>query len=136
MKNSFLIFIVMITGQLANASEPAYCSIANFFATEQMTSLKGVDRLRVFKVGKLTLVGAGIGNSDIKALEQFAVTNATSSRPANYCTWYLNEGNGDAETKFNHQYLPQPWNIPSIVAYQYEQILGDSFATAENNFVK
>lgn len=109
----------------AHAAEPAFCSIEYFEARRLKVDLPGVEKLKVFQLGKLKFVNAAIGGSDAIELAKYS-----TSRDEQYCTWYYNSGNEDAETLFRHVHMTGPYkaNIKwiwsdKLIADRYERKL-------------
>jgi hypothetical protein len=99
-------------------NEPQYCDPAKFDDYEVSLGnfddlvKEGLVRVHAFHLGKVTLVGAGVGNSKATALIQLAQKYALSSATLTdrkYCTWYLNHPSQvpdplrDAAVKSFHQ---------------------------------
>lgn len=91
----------------AAPSEPRYCSPAYFDEAEvQLEALglpdsvvndKTLVRTHVFRLGKVTLVGVGVGDSKPAALKALAQKLAPQAVKSKYCTWYLNHPKNASE---------------------------------------
>ncbi|MEO5968666.1 MAG: hypothetical protein ABIQ95_01960 [Bdellovibrionia bacterium] len=95
--------------------EPSYCDPAKFDETEipleggkERTS--SLARAHAFRLGKVTLVGLGVGDSPVKDVIELSKRLAPGSKASNYCTWYLNHAKSEkdlnkklAETTFVHR---------------------------------
>jgi len=87
-----------------SAQEPSYCDPGVFDEKEfslgsfEKLTEEGLVRPHAFHLGKVTLVGVGVGNSKVSALEKLARENSQTQsksaeeklRSTKYCTWYLN----------------------------------------------
>lgn len=131
-----LIFTIYVVANLAHAGEPVYCDPAQFSKFEVQYSGRGPKNLRVFKIGKLTLAGMAIGYSDAADVAKTATTYGNATSANNYCTWYLNNGNSEAEKNFTWIDLPKPSgsNYQSM-GDQYISLIGGQFDEAEVSFV-
>jgi hypothetical protein len=80
--------------------EPSYCHPSTFdekefsLGTFEQMESKGLIRAHAFRLGKVTVIGAGVGNSQSSALielaQKYAAGSKEHSKDKNYCTWYLN----------------------------------------------
>jgi len=113
---------------LAQAAEPAYCSLRTFLSREvSLDQVRGLTNARMFQLGRARLTGVAVGSSDARILAALAAKHqATASE--GYCTWYLNKGDDSAEEAFNHQYVSNPmFMLSSRAASEYWRALGANF---------
>lgn len=122
--------------EILDPGEPAYCDPKTFLEKESKIDTSGMSAAHQFKLGDSTLLGVGVGNSDADALTDYATTNSTAGKSSNYCTWYYNEGNDDAENLFNHIYLTNPKDLTSTTGpREYSSKLKNQFADTTNSFI-
>lgn len=127
-----------VVGQVDTlAAEPKFCDPNTFSKYEKNIQRAGLERLHVYKIGKLTLAGLAVGDSDTSAVEQLAADLADVPRSEKSCTWYFNKGEKDAEAAFNHRYVPGPyfWVSQSKLVKAYSSVLNTSFDQDPINMV-
>ena len=114
---------------LLSTSEPAFCSPDVFLAHEiTEEGADGVKRLHSYRLGAVVLAGMAVGYSEAPAVARLAAAHGATSEDR-FCTWYVNEGNTEAEQLFRHVYLPNPAFLsPDKAADIYGNRLGPSFA--------
>ena len=100
----FAAILIFLTSSLSQA-EPRFCDVDVFKSLEISTNAPNTKRLHCYKIGKLTLCGLAVGGSDAHEVAGFSHASAGD----HYCTWYLNQGNKDAEKMFNHEYMRGPY---------------------------
>ncbi|HLE00069.1 MAG TPA: hypothetical protein VJB59_07410 [Bdellovibrionota bacterium] len=111
----------------ATAEEPAFCDPDRFMSFEETPVVRGIDRLRVFRIGRLTLAGMAIGASEASDVIGLAETYSVTADD-HYCTWYVNKGNKEAEAEFNFRYVSNPlYSSPSRAAKEFMGTLDSSF---------
>lgn len=77
-------------------AEPSYCDPALFdekrisIGAFEETEKAQLYRINAFQLGKVTLVGAAVGDSKTQSLVDLALRFAPHSKEKRYCTWYLN----------------------------------------------
>jgi hypothetical protein len=124
---------------LARATEPVYCKPETFFKSEfRDESNVKAKRLRLFKLGRVTLAGLAVGKSAVEQVQNLARSHSSESASDKYCTWYLHRANLRARQEFNWQYvpLPHPLGQNSLdVAEEYVRSLTDVFARNAVSFV-
>lgn len=134
-----LIFSLWILASAAQAQnpEPAYCNPKTFETLEVKAGInQAPDRLKVYKLGSAYFAGMAVGNSDFSQVQSVAKKFSTSSTRDNFCTWYVNDGNHEAEVSFNHQYLENPRDLDVATGPQeYLKVIGDDFSRSANNFL-
>lgn len=138
MKHLSALAITLLISNFVHAAEPAYCDSKNFSKFEsKYASSANLERLHVFKIGKLTLAGLGVGKSDQMAVESMANDLGSVPKSEKSCTWYFNEGAEDAANSFVHKYVSGPyfWNSKSKIVKEYTSVLKDSFDTEQINMV-
>ncbi|MGE3973250.1 MAG: hypothetical protein AB7F59_01855 [Bdellovibrionales bacterium] len=122
--------------EVLDPGEPAYCDPKTFLEKEVKADLKDMDNAHLFKVGNITILGLGVGNSDAKAIKNFAAARSTASASQNYCTWYYNKGNDEAEEDFTHIYLTNPKDLTTTSGpREYGTKLKDQFANARTSYL-
>lgn len=128
---------ILFTPHLAISAEPYFCHPDNFMKLERRDMQSGENRLRVFQIGKLKLVGMAIGDSETSFVDSVAERLAQVPRSEKSCTWYMNKGNADAESRFNHAYVPMPapWTSIQKIADQYIEVIAPHFAENDINIV-
>ena len=89
---SFLVLFSILNVQGARAEEPHYCDPHNFYGKEvDGYSHAHLERVHVFKLGKVTLVGLGVGKSEPDSVEKLGLSIASPEiKNEKYCTFYLN----------------------------------------------
>jgi hypothetical protein len=113
----------------ANATQPAFCEPSNFKKFEvQYNAKQKPQNLHVYKIGGLTLAGLAVGHSQVSDVVALAQTFSSAGASENYCTWYLNDGNKDAQKAFVWNYVPRPTgsNYQDMGSI-YLKALGDDF---------
>jgi len=96
------------TQTLLPTAEPAFCSPDVFLAHEVTEAgADGVQRLHSYRLGAVVLAGMAIGYSEASAVARLAAAHGATSEER-FCTWYVNDGNAEAERLFRHVYLPNP----------------------------
>ncbi len=128
---------IMLIPDLAVSKEPYFCHPDNFLKLERRDAQSGTNRLRVFQVGKLTLAGMAVGDSETSFVDSIAERLAQVPRSEKSCTWYMNKGNAQAEAMFNHAYVPAPfpWKSKQETADEYLETLAPHFAANPINIV-
>lgn len=106
-------------------SEPSWCNVETFKSFERETTTPYLKRAHTFQVGKLKLVGLGVGASDHRWTRYMAESNSKFQAYEKSCTFYFNDGNPDAITAFNQQYVSSPiFKSPSSgIAQKYEDLI-------------
>ncbi|MGE3975054.1 MAG: hypothetical protein AB7F59_11070 [Bdellovibrionales bacterium] len=133
---SFLTAMIGLSASTSHGTEPAYCNKAFFMQKKIKYKESGLERWSAFKLGRITLAGVGIGNSDSTSVAKAAEALGQVPSSDKYCSWYLNDGNTDAERLFSAIYVSNPrGSTPQKVAKEYIQKLGSSFADAPINFM-
>ena len=100
-----LLFQTGLVDAASKVSEPAFCNPAAFDEKEIQIKPKAEEqdpalfRAHGFRLGKVTLVGVGVGNSKAESLIELSNKySATSGKSKRYCTWYLNRPRGEGDT--------------------------------------
>jgi hypothetical protein len=133
---ALLAVLVLVGLNKAQASEPAYCTPTEFFKHEVSNQYSKVKRLRTFKLGETTLAGLAVGNSKAADVIQMSEGLGKTTSGDNYCIWYFNEGDGEAERIFSHKYVPNPRTLSEQESYNvYLETLGAEFGTNALSFV-
>lgn len=148
---------------LAAPSEPAYCDPSAFDERELKLGdgleleRSGLNRVHAFKLGKVTLVGVGVGNSKASALKELEQKHSVKSSstlgksvsnpsPENkFCTFYLNHPKGDgndgprleASKAFNHKdIIPNPSQLTEdVAAKEFMAVIEKTFDRESTNFL-
>ncbi len=94
----------------AGGSEPPFCDLGMFQKMEIENNGKNLQRLKVYKIGTVILAGLGVGESPASEVKDMAREWGGAGAKDNYCTWYYNEGNTEAEQNFSWKSLPKPDN--------------------------
>lgn len=128
---------ITLTPTFAISAEPNFCQPDNFMKHEIKDAQSGINRLRVFKIGKLTLAGMAVGDSENSFVDSVAERLADVPRSEKSCTWYMNKGNPNAEAMFNHTYVPAPfpWTSKTEMANEYLRTLAPQFTSTPINIV-
>ncbi len=114
---------------VSQAREPAYCNKKIFLSKRMDYQNEGLRRLNAFKLGRVTLAGVGIGGSESTSVAELAEKMGQVPESDKYCSWYLNEGNAEAEKIFTHIYMKNPSSLtPAQAAKEYTEKLAESFA--------
>ncbi len=117
----------VLAGGPATADEPAFCDPEKFLSLEETPVVAGIDRLRVFRIGRLRLAGMAVGASEASDVIGLAETYSVTADD-HYCTWYVNKGNKEAEAEFNFHYVSNPlYSTPGRAAKEFMGTLGSSF---------
>ncbi len=133
---ALLAALVVVSVSTAFADEPGYCTPSEFYKYEINNQYPKVKNVHAFKLGEVTLVGMAVGNSKAEDVIKMAEGIAQVPPSDSYCTWYLNEGDGDAERVFRHVYVPNPRTLSEQESYEvYGDRLGNEFLTNAHSFV-
>jgi len=136
MKLYIIIILLIVFSRHLYAYQPSYCYQDNFLSHEISApiSYQNLFRLRMFRLGKVTLVGLGIGNSNVEDVKNLA-RYYSAEWETGFCTWYINEGNREAEKSFNHKYVKHPMEVPvDEIVNNYLYGLKESFTTRDPSF--
>lgn len=112
-------------------NEPKFCDVDTFRATEDLEAaegLTGLVRNHVYQIGDLTLVGLGVGDSEVGATQALANRYSKFHAVEKNCTWYFNDGSDAAAEAFNHHYITSPIFKSAKVAEKYGTVLANIFA--------
>jgi hypothetical protein len=137
---------------LSQELEPSYCQPTSFDETEfslgafEKMRKVGLVRAHGFKLGQVTVIGAGVGNSNPSALIQLAEKFSPGSQDQKYCTWYFNHPKGgeaqdvtriQAAKIFNHRDVPKsPVNLSSSAAEkEFMNALEKTFSQEKTSFL-
>ena len=92
---------VIQSSRESQGSEPAYCDPGRFDEKEmdlgsyESQVASGLLRAHAFKLGKVTLLGLGVGDSKTSAIIELAKKYSDHmTQDKRYCTWYLNHPKG------------------------------------------
>lgn len=128
----------------AHAAEPAYCRADTFLRHEVPDAERYLlYRDYIFQVGKVRLVGMAVGDSinyEIKDLAQQNLRTESAQHENNFCTWYFNHTEKDAERDYNWTPVDKPAqdtnpeNIKRGVQ-KYMQALGGIFDSNQVNML-
>ena len=131
-----ILLLSIVIGSYTFAAEPSYCDPKVFFSKEvKLTS--NIERAHVYKLGETLLMGAAVGSSKAEDLIQFESEHSDATTSEKYCTWYFNEGNGDAEKSFTHIYLNNPKGLTTVTGpAEFSSKLKEVFANDSVNFLK
>jgi hypothetical protein len=121
------LLLILVLANFAKAAEPAYCQLQSFQANEIKIDTNGLSRAKAFKLGKVTIVGLGVGNSNVAQTKKMATTLGNVNQSSMYCTWYFNDGNDEAGAAFRHVYLNRPTASPDQVRQEYMSKLSGEF---------
>ncbi len=113
--------LILMTGSMAHA-EPEFCSPDRFVELERGNNIPYLDRVHVFQVGRLTLAGLGVGDSDERYVASLAQQYGSYRAEEKSCVFYFNDGNEAAAAAFNHVYLPSPVLRGKSIAEKYDQL--------------
>src|SRR5262249_25578038 len=118
-------------------NEPPYCLLSGLRSREIAIDTNGLERAHAYRLGSVTVVGVGVGNSQGDALQSLATHTATSLAPEQRsCTFYYNDGNDDASHAFVWRNLPKPTGVDyASMTALYAQEIGDLFDTNTPSFV-
>ncbi len=106
---SLLIFACAIfSWAAANAASPSSCELESFLSRERPLS-RLVYRGHAFQLGRVTLVGLGIGFSQTDEVTALAEDLTRDASPTNgFQTWYFSRQRRSAAARFNHFVLHSP----------------------------
>jgi hypothetical protein len=130
--------------------EPSYCDPAQFdeaeipYETVQGKGREpGLFRAHAFRLGKVTLVGLGVGDSPVEEVIRLSKRLVPENKAPNYCTWYLNHAKSPkdrnkklAASTFIHRNIeknPMLQNEEQATT-DFMQILSTSFDQGTVNF--
>lgn len=131
-----LAFSILTFAHISSAAEPAYCNPSTFFAKEVKHNNKYLERGHLYQLGQTKLLGVAVGNSRTAEIIKFATANSSADASDKYCTWYLNEGNSDAERVFTHRYVSNPSGLTTTTGpKKYNEVLHNEFANAIPSFL-
>ena len=138
----------------SSSQEPAYCDPALFDEKEmdlgnfEKLTASGIQRAHGFKLGKVTLIGVGVGDSKTSALIDLAHKYSDHlTKDKRYCTWYLNHPKGlvpkedeyrvSAARAFNHLDVKRnPMSLTEKEATdEFMQVLEKAFDLHANSFL-
>ena len=108
---------------MSEASEPAYCQLANFQKLERGNNVPQLERAHVYQIGKLTLAGLAVGDSDYRYVQSLAKQYGHYAPAEKSCVFYFNNGNKVAEAAFTHQYAPFPFWASPAIAIKYDAVI-------------
>jgi hypothetical protein len=135
---------------VVSESEPSYCDPERFDETEISLNSEGkgkspaLVRAHAFKLGKVTLVGLGVGDSTVKEVIELSQRLAPGKKVPNYCTWYLNHPKSEkdlnkklASTTFMHRDIVKnpKFLTPEEATTDFANVLSSSFDQGIVNFV-
>ena len=121
-------FLIAFFWALSARAEPPYCSLDQFKKAEIKSPVSGLKRVHVFQLGETVLAGLAIGQSNAKSVSELSGSFSSAGVQNDYCTWYVNSGNSEAEKRFVHHLLPHPMTVsPSTEADTYLSTMHDSF---------
>lgn len=125
--------------------EPAYCDLESFkkhevfLGSPETLKARGLKNAHAFQLGKVLLVGVGVGDSKSHALIELAKSHSPKVEEKNYCTWYLNHPKLsepydqstriEAAKSFNHRDIIRS---PSLLAD--EEAILEIWKAVENEF--
>ncbi len=135
MKSLFILILFISTNVMAYNPEPAFCNRDYLKNTEIDFPNEGLHRAHVYQLGSLTLAGLAVGHSDTDSVVRLANTFSEANQSQNYCTWYFNKGNADAEMAFNHHYVSSPMFKSPKIAEQYRERLEYMFLGKGENTI-
>lgn len=140
MKFAFALFSVLVLSSQTFAAtpaagEPKFCNVERFSELERGNNIPYLDRVHVFQIGKLTLAGLGVGNSDHRYVESLANQYSRYGADEKSCVFYFNDGNEAAEEAFNHVYAPSPVLRGKSIANKYEALITPLFDDTATSFV-
>lgn len=132
--------------------EPSYCDPARFDEIEiplgdegkEKGQGSGLDRVHAFRLGKVTLVGLGVGDSPVKEVIELSKRLAPGNKDPHYCTWYLNHAKSEkdlnkklASTTFVHRNIAKnPVFLTEDQAVKaFMEVLSSSFDQDPVNFI-
>lgn len=118
------------------AQEPAYCDLNAFLKSEVAAPIsQSIQRLHLYRLGNVTVAGMAMGLSKTSEMEALAESFSAGAN-VNFCTWYLNKGNTEAEKSFNHHYVDNPNKLtPEQAVTQFMGALQSSFTNGANTFL-
>jgi len=131
-------------------SEPSYCDPARFDEAEIPVEVKGkgkisgLVRAHAFRLGKVTLVGLGVGDSPVKEVIELSQRLAPGNKAPHSCTWYLNHAK--SETDLNRKLAASTFVHRDIVkspvllteeeaSSSFMKVLSSSFDQDTVNFI-
>jgi hypothetical protein len=122
--------------EVLDPGEPSYCDPKTFLSKEVTMPENKLANAHQFQLGEVTVVGLGVGSSKTEELKAYATTRSTASASSNYCTWYYNEGNAEAEKSFTHIYLNNPKSLDTTTGPdEYGEKLKNQFGNSAINFI-
>jgi hypothetical protein len=133
-------------GKAKTESEPTYCTVDEFGGHEVILAQKlpelapqmtqGLTNAHAFHIGKVTLLGVGVGKSNASLLKQVSSSFKSPSRQENeFCTWYFNTPEKTASEEQQHTLKSEfHWNRikknPRFKKYNAEELaeeFGETF---------
>lgn len=130
-----LVFVAMFFSFKVSAvvAEPPFCDLKTFRSSEISQKADGLTRMHGFKLGKVNIIGLGVGESDTEAVKKMAMSFSEFSAEEKYCTWYLNDGNPVATKTFHDRNIGPnplwPWFSKEFLADDFEKNLSGMFTT-------
>lgn len=153
------LLLVSSTGKAASLSspssqEPSYCDPALFDEKEmdlgdfEKLKADGIQRAHGFKLGQVTLIGLGVGDSKTSSVVHLAQKYSEHlTQEKRYCTWYLNHPKGlipredqyriTSAKMFNHLDVNKnPMSLNEKEATEeFMKVLEKAFDTHANSFL-
>jgi hypothetical protein len=115
------------------SSEPAYCDL-NSLRKLEVKALSGkLERLHAFQIGNVMVAGLAVGHSSVRDVATMATYYGKAGPADGYCTWYINDGNGQAKKAFNWRSVDRPNSSGNVK--QYISKLGPALDQNKNNMV-
>jgi hypothetical protein len=132
-----LLFLFTVSAQ-ANSdmslAEPGYCDLANFRAREVKQVTGQLKRLHAYQLGSVVVAGLAVGESSASGVTKLANHFSNASAQDGYCTWYINQGNSQAEKAFNWKPVSKPTSSSAVKEYMSK--LGPALDQNKNNMVR
>jgi hypothetical protein len=132
----------------SETAEPAYCNVDEFSKLEISLHQKvpeliqqlehGLTNAHAFHLGKVTLLGVGVGKSNATVLKQISSSFKSSTRPeGEFCTWYFNQPEKTASDQQKHALKSEfHWNRikknPRFKKYNAEELAEEFGETFKN----
>lgn len=131
-----ILFVLAAIGFGSSAmAEPAYCDPAQFKKFEVKYNGRRPSNLHVYKLGRLTLAGMAVGNSNTTDVIDLAQASSKTNVSDKFCTWYFNDGNPTAARAFNWHFVPRPTGSDyNKTGDTYMKALGTQFDQASTSF--
>lgn len=94
-------------------AEPQYCNL-QYLKNNSFQAPVNLKKHKGFLINGVMLSGLAVGESRYENTRKMAESAGLKSENKKFCTWYLNDGNHEAELHFNWMDLPNPRDLDLV----------------------